>query len=73
MIKHISLWVLAIWAAGIIPMFIFQMAIGPVTPGLCAVRAAVWPLYVTTGIPRGLRLSDGLKDKSESWCISSPA
>jgi hypothetical protein len=32
-----------------------ELTAGPVTPALATLRAVVWPLYVTTGIPQGER------------------
>lgn len=36
-------------------LFIERWDGGPATWGLSLLRAAVWPLYVSTGIPRGQR------------------
>jgi hypothetical protein len=45
-----------IYAIGFVAIFALNLAIGPVTTGLAAARAALWPLWVTTGIPTGQRL-----------------
>lgn len=45
-------------AAYLIPFILvlaIELSIGPVTPALALARAAIWPLFVTTGIPHGER------------------
>ncbi len=32
-----------------------ELASGPVTPALAFSRAVAWPIYITTGIPKGYR------------------
>lgn len=50
------LYTVAAWY--LIPLmlvFVVEVTAGPVTPALATLRAVVWPLYVTTGIPEGER------------------
>lgn len=52
------IFMLSIASAYVIPLllvFFMEAAAGPVTLPLAALRAIVWPLYVVTGIPRGVR------------------
>ena len=51
--KTILMSAAAIYAAGFFLVFSFEVSIGPVTPGLAVLRAAVWPVYAATGWPRG--------------------
>jgi hypothetical protein len=53
-----------IWVMGAILVFAFHARyLQMVTPGLALLRAVVWPLYLTTGWPRGTPLSmDGDDD-----------
>lgn len=48
-------WMLIVYAVGFGATFAFNISIGPVTPGLSLLRAAVWPLYWLTGWPAGQR------------------
>jgi hypothetical protein len=51
------IWTLAgIYIVGFVMVFMFNMAIGPITPGLCLLRAAVWPWFILTGQPHGIPL-----------------
>lgn len=43
------------YAAGFSMILILNLCIGPVTPGLALVRAAVWPVWIATGRPEGQR------------------
>lgn len=50
------LWtVVSVYLVGFAFVLVIEMAAGPVTPGLALLRAVVWPLYVTAGIPKGVR------------------
>jgi hypothetical protein len=44
---------LGIYIVGFVLVLGFNLAIGPITPGLCLLRAAVWPVYIATGWPQG--------------------
>jgi threonine/homoserine efflux transporter RhtA len=55
-------WVLAIYMIGFLPILVMEMTVGPVTPGLALLRAVVWPLYVTTGRPQGVRYGERCDD-----------
>lgn len=54
---RILIWSLVgLYLFGFGTVLVLGLNIGPVTPGLALLRAIVWPLYVTTGRPRGERL-----------------
>lgn len=40
-------------------VFWLEVNSGPVTAGLAGLRALVWPLYVLTGHPKGVRADPG--------------
>jgi hypothetical protein len=54
-----------IYLVGVVAILSLNLAIGPVTTGLAAARAALWPLWVTTGIPNGQRLPIPFEGDSE--------
>lgn len=43
----------ALYFVGFMCVFVLNLNIGPVTPGLAFVRAVVWPLWLATGWPSG--------------------
>lgn len=53
--KTVLISVGIIYVLGFIFFFGFNLAIGPVTPTLALVRGVLWPVWVTTGHPRGVR------------------
>jgi len=54
-----------VYAIGFVVILSLNLAIGPVTTGLAAARAALWPLWVSTGIPNGQRLPIPFEGDSE--------
>lgn len=52
-------WLIGIYTAGFIGVFILNASIGPVTLGLALLRAVIWPVWVATGRPQGYRASPG--------------
>lgn len=42
------------YGAGFVLTLWFNLAIGPLTPALCLLRAAVWPIFWATGWPHGV-------------------
>lgn len=48
--------IVAIYFLGFGAIFVLNVAMGPVTLGLCLLRAILWPLWVLTGIPHGVPL-----------------
>lgn len=52
----ILLWSLfSIYLIGFAVVFAAEAGSGPVTLGLSLVRASVWPIYISTGWPKGQR------------------
>lgn len=52
----IALWTFAgVYLLGLGLFFWVNLMSGPVTPGLSLLRAAVWPIWITTGWPEGER------------------
>lgn len=45
---------LGIYVVGFVLTLWFNLAIGPLTPSLCLLRAAVWPIFWATGWPQGM-------------------
>jgi threonine/homoserine efflux transporter RhtA len=52
-------WIIIIvalnYVAGFLVMLMLQLSSGPVTPTLALARAFVWPWYILTGHPKGVR------------------
>lgn len=42
-----------IYVLGFLLFFFMELTVGPVTPGLALLRAAVWPIFWATGWPHG--------------------
>lgn len=52
----IVIWsLLSIYLIGFAFVLVVEVGSGPVTLGLSLVRASVWPIYITTGWPKGQR------------------
>lgn len=49
--------IIGIYVLGFVLIFWLNANIGPVTLGLALLRAAVWPIWVTTGWPAGVPLT----------------
>ncbi len=48
------IWTLiGIYVVGFVLTLWFNLAIGPLTLGLCLLRAAMWPIFWATGWPHG--------------------
>ena len=45
------------YAVAAAAIFALNWTSGPVTTGLAAARAVAWPLWLTTGIPQGVRFA----------------
>lgn len=51
--------ILVLYILGGLGTFFIEATAGPVTLGLAALRGASWPIYITTGIPKGQRARPG--------------
>jgi hypothetical protein len=49
--------IIAVYLVGFVFFLFLNLNIGPLTLGLCLLRALLWPLWVTTGIPHGTPLT----------------
>lgn len=54
--KDVLALVAVVYVVGFIAVLWFNLMIGPLTFGLCLLRALVWPVWVTTGYPHGAPL-----------------
>ena len=51
--RWIVIALLAGYWIGFVGIFLLEANVGQVTPGLAALRAAVWPYFLATGKPKG--------------------
>jgi len=45
--------IISIYAVGFVFFLWLNLMSGPLTLGLCLLRALLWPLWIATGIPHG--------------------
>lgn len=48
--------IVSVYLVGIVLVSMLNLGIGPVLPELAVARAVAWPIWITTGRPRGERL-----------------
>lgn len=48
--------IVVIYGVGFAFTLALNLAIGPVTFGLCLLRALVWPIWIATKWPQGVRM-----------------
>lgn len=49
--------IFGVYSIGFILTFWLNVMVGPLTLGLCLLRAVVWPIWVTIGWPHGVPLT----------------